>query len=54
MLSTAPLLVEYANRSGMPMSDAMDAMLRMTPPPPFKMMGRAAWVLRYIPLTFTR
>ncbi len=32
----------------------MDAMLRITPPPPFKMMGRAACVLRNIPFTFTR
>src|SRR5262245_46884734 len=34
MASTAPLLVEYANRSSSPMSDAIEAMLRMTPPRP--------------------
>ena len=36
------------------MRDAIEAMLRITPPPPFKMTGIAACVLRNIPLTFTR
>ena len=42
MVWTAPLLIEYAKRSGTPMSDAIDAMLRITPPPCRSMAGSAA------------
>ena len=50
IVSTAPFDIEYANRSGTPTSDAIDAMLRMTPPPCRSMIGTAAHeccVLRY-------
>ena len=53
MVCTAPLVIEYAKRSGMPTSDAIDAMLRITPPPCRTIIGTAARAQKKMPFTFT-
>ncbi len=54
MVSTAPLDMEYANRSFRPISDAIEARLMMEPPfPPLRMDATACWDTKNRPLTFT-
>src|SRR5688572_30262403 len=54
IVSTAPLVMEYAKRSATPMNATIDAIFRMTPPPCRTMSGTAARVHRNTPFTFTR
>jgi hypothetical protein len=48
------LLIEYAKRSVSPISDAIDARLRMTPPPPRSIIGRPACEQRCTPFHVDR
>jgi len=51
--STAPLLIEYANLSTRPISEAIEARLRIAPAPAFFIRGATAREQRNNPLTLT-